>query len=144
MRYISAMEKFTFAGFLLRLAGAIVLVLLTFNPTGHSYYHWLADGFPSVTPFEAVTGIALVICWVVFLTATARSIGLVGAGLALAFFAALIWLVSSWGWLNPRNPTAITWLVLIACSIILAIGMSWSHVRRRLTGQADVDEVDQK
>jgi Family of unknown function (DUF6524) len=26
---------------------------------------------------------------------------------------------------------------------ILAIGMSWSHVRRRLSGQADVDDVDE-
>jgi hypothetical protein len=46
--------------------------------------------------------------------ATARSIGLFGVGLALALFAA----------------------------IVLALGMSWSHVRRRLTGQADVDEAD--
>jgi hypothetical protein len=136
------MEKFTFAGFLLRLVGAIVLVLLTFNPTGHSYYHWIAEGFPSITPIEAVVGIALVGAWLVFITATARSIGAIGVALALAFIAAVVWLVVSWGWLDPGNANAMTWIALLGCAAVLAVGMSWSHVRRRLTGQADVDEVD--
>jgi hypothetical protein len=26
---------------------------------------------------------------------------------------------------------------------VLATGMSWSHIRRRLSGQADVDDVDE-
>jgi hypothetical protein len=138
------MEQLTFVGFMLRLAGALLLVLLTFNPTGYSYYHWVAEGFPGVTPMEAIAGLALLTGWIVFLTATARSIGLLGAALALAFFAAFIWLIVSWGWLNPRNPTAMAWVSLVVCAFVLAIGMSWSHVRRRLTGQADVDEIDQK
>jgi hypothetical protein len=138
------MEQFTFTGFLLRLAGALLLVLLTFNPTGLSYYHWVAEAFPSVTPLEAIAGLALLAGWIVFLTATARSIGLLGSALAIAFFAAFVWLVVSWGWLDPRNPTTMAWVSLVVCAFILAIGMSWSHVRRRLTGQADVDEVDQK
>ena len=27
-------------------------------------------------------------------------------------------------------------------AVILATGMSWSHIRRRLTGQFDVDDMD--
>ena len=27
-------------------------------------------------------------------------------------------------------------------SLLLATGMSWSHIRRRLTGQLDVDDVE--
>jgi len=27
--------------------------------------------------------------------------------------------------------------------VILAVGMSWSHIRRRLSGQADMDDVDE-
>jgi hypothetical protein len=138
------MEKFTFLGFIMRLAGAVVVVLLTYNPTGHSYYHWIADGFPSITPVEAVVGVVLLIAWAVLLTATARSIGVIGIALALAFFAAVIWMLTSWGWFDPRNPKTMTWVGLTVCAIVLAIGMSWSHVRRRLTGQADVDQVDDK
>jgi hypothetical protein len=78
----------------------------------------------------------------VFLTATLRSIGIIGAVVVVAFFAAVVWMVVSWGWLDPHNATAMSWIVLVVLGIILGIGMSWSHMRRRLTGQTDVDEVD--
>jgi hypothetical protein len=32
-------------------------------------------------------------------------------------------------------------VVLFAVSIVLAVGMSWSHVSRRITGQSDTDVV---
>lgn len=136
------MEAFTPLGFLLRLIAAIVLVLCTFNPTGYSYVHWVATVFPHLTPVQAIVGIVLLVGWIVYLTATMRSIGFIGVGIALAFFAALVWLIASWGWLDPHNTTAMTWVVLVVSATILAVGMSWSHIRRRLTGQADVDEIE--
>ena len=138
------MERFTFLGFALRLLAALALVLLTFNPTGYSFYHWVAMSLPHVSPVAVVVGILLLVGWIVFLTATMRSIGLLGVVIALAFFAAVVWMIVSWGWLDPHNPTAMAWIVLLVFAIILAIGVSWSHLRRRLTGQADVDEVDAK
>ena len=33
-------------------------------------------------------------------------------------------------------------LAVIAVALVLAVGMSWSHVSRRLTGQLDTDEVN--
>lgn len=137
------MEAFTPLGFLLRLIAAIVLVLCTFNPTGHSYFHWVANVFPHLTPVQAIAGIVLLVGWIVYLTATMRSIGFLGVAIAVAFFAAVVWLIASWGWLDPHNATAMTWVVLVVCAAILAVGMSWSHIRRRLSGQADVDEIEQ-
>jgi hypothetical protein len=32
-------------------------------------------------------------------------------------------------------------VILIVASIVLAIGLSWSHVWRRLTGQFEVDDT---
>jgi len=135
-------EGFDLMGLLWRLVFAMALVLLTFNPTGHSYYHWLADGFPSVQPAEAVAGIALVIAWVFFIRSTLAAIGTLGLALMLAFFASVVWWVVSKGWLDLGDRRAMAWVVLVAVGLVLGIGMSWSHVRRRLTGQAAVDRVD--
>jgi hypothetical protein len=137
------MEAFTPLGFLLRLLAAIVLVLCTFNPTGYSYVHWVASVFPHVTPAQAIVGIVLLVGWIVYLTATMRSIGVLGVAIGVAFFAAVIWLVVSWGWLDLHNATAMTWVVLFISAVILAVGMSWSHIRRRLSGQSDVDQVEE-
>ena len=74
----TTVEKFSTTSFLLRAAFALALVLLTYNPSGYSYVHLLQDGFPKITPVEAVAGILLLIGWFVFLGATLRSIGVPG------------------------------------------------------------------
>jgi hypothetical protein len=37
-----------------------------------------------------------------------------------------------------------TYLVLVALCGVLATGISWSHIRRRISGQVDVDEIDEE
>jgi hypothetical protein len=133
----------SFSGFLVRVVLSLILVLLTFNPSGYSYVHMVADGFPSMTPVEAVLGILLLIGWIVFLGATLKSIGLVGMVLALALCAALVWLVASWGWVSLENTNALIWVGLVVLALIMAIGMAWAHLYRRWTGQTTVDEVNE-
>jgi hypothetical protein len=41
--------------------------------------------------------------------------------------------------LGPEH-ILIGWVILIILSVMLAIGLSWSHVWRRLTGQFEVDD----
>jgi len=38
--------------------------------------------------------------------------------------------------------SAFAGIILFVTSAVLAVGMSWSHIRRRMTGQIDTDEVD--
>jgi hypothetical protein len=135
-------EKLSFVGFLLRVAFALALVLLTYNPSGYSYVHLLQAGFPAITPLEAVLGILLLIGWFVFLRATLSSIGPLGLVLLLALFGALIWLIVSWGWVKLSNTGAIVWISLVVLSLILAVGMSWSYLYRRWSGQATVEDGD--
>jgi len=137
------MEEFDLGSLLGRLLFSVALVLLTFNPTGHSYYHWLADGFPSIQPLEAIAGIALLIAWLVFVRTTLSAIGTLGLALLVAFFAAVVWWVVSQGWLDASNRSAMAWIVLLVLGLVLGIGMSWSHVRQQLSGQSSVDRVDQ-
>jgi ABC-type sulfate transport system permease component len=137
------MEEFDLGSLLGRLLFSVALVLLTFNPTGHSYYHWLADGFPSIQPLEAIAGIALLIAWLVFVRTTLSAIGTLGLALLVAFFAAVVWWVVSQGWLDASNRSAMAWVVLLVLGLVLGIGMSWSHVRQQLSGQSSVDRVDQ-
>jgi hypothetical protein len=59
-----------------------------------------------------------------------RSIGGIGLLLANAFLAALFWLFADWGWLPIDNVAAISWIGLFSVTTILAVGMSWSRLRR--------------
>ena len=132
----------TWAGFLLRLLAAIVLVFSTYNPSGKSYYHWVSEDLQNFTPLMALAGILVIIGWTIFLRATGRSLGAFGLILAAAFFGTILWLLIDWEVVPADSVEAISYIVLAILSGILAIGLSWSHIRRRMTGQVDVDEIE--
>lgn len=135
----------TWKGFFLRLIASILLVYATFNPMGWSYYHWalvpLVGDLGSFNAVKFLGGVVLVAGWVVFLGASRRSIGLKGAILIAAICAGLIWLLAEWHVVNAASSDVLTHLGLVATAIILAVGMSWSLVSRRITGQQDTDVV---
>jgi len=118
-------------------------VLLTFNPSGYSYAHWVSDVFPRLNAQQAVVGVLLMIGWVVFVRSTLAATGTLGLVLMLALFGSIVWWMVSRGWLDVSNRSAMAWVVLLILGLVLGIGMSWSHIRRRLSGQAAVDRIDQ-
>ena len=136
-------KGFSGQSFLWRLFFALVLVGITYNPEGFSYYHWALARLPAFGAEQAVVGVLILIGWVIYLRATLRSLGLLGLVLVLALCTSLVWLLTSWGWISPDSPRTIPYVSLIIIALVLATGMSWSHVRRRISGQADVDAVEE-
>ncbi len=59
----------------------------------------------------------------------------------LALFATFFWALSYWHIFTPGRSTAIAHLTLISVAWILGLGLSWSSVKRRNTGQQDTDVV---
>lgn len=135
--------QLTFAGFGWRLLAAVVLVAVTYNPEGFSYYDWAIRGLPDFSVLKAFVGVILIIGWTIYLRATLRSLGPVGLTLALAFFGTGLWLLVDMGWVPADSVRSVSYLVMIVVAGVMAIGMSWSHVRRRLSGQVDADDVDE-
>ena len=130
-------------GFLLRWLVAFILLAVTFNPTEWNFVRWSRANFDGQMPMVVLLGLVLLTGYVIYLRATLRSIGAFGMLLVTAIFGALIWVLIDWGILTLENPTLTTWLGLLALSLVLGIGLSWSIVRRRLTGQTDVDDIDE-
>lgn len=131
------------AGFLLRWLGAAVLVFATYNPTSWNFTRWCMDNYATNLPVTVLLGLILVIGYVIYLRATLRSIGPIGIGLVAAVIAAILWVLADQGLLDTTDTTLMTWIGLAGLSLVLAIGLSWSLVRRTLTGQADMDDVDE-
>jgi hypothetical protein len=136
-----AKKGITWVGYLLRYAFATVLVFASYNPR-YSYFHWFRDMLPEIDPLVIFAGVILLIGWTIFLRATIRSLGAFGLLLAFAFFGTLIWVLIYWDWVSVESLTRLTYVVEIVLSGVLGTGISWSHIRRRMTGQIDVDEVE--
>lgn len=130
-------------GFLTRWFFAFVLLAVTFNPTEYNFVRWTADYGRENLSIAVLAGLILVVGYIIYLRATLRSIGGFGMMLVLAIVAAMLWVLFDLGVLRLENPSFNVWLGLGALSLVLGIGLSWSHVRRALSGQSDVDDVDE-
>jgi len=141
-----ASREFNFLSFVWRLAATLVLVLATYNPSRYSYWGWIQHTRASETatlgPEHFVVGIVLLIGWVILLAATQRSLGFLGLLLGGALLGGVVWLLIDVGALDVTSVSSATWVGLVCLAVLLAIGLSWSHVWRRLTGQFEVDDND--
>ncbi len=129
-------------GFLLRWAVAFGLLAATFNPTQWNYTRWAVDNFDSQMPMVVLLGLLLLIGYIIFLRATLHSIGALGMGLVTAVVAALLWVLYDYGLLSLDNSSMNVWIGILALSVVLGVGLSWSFVRRSLSGQVDINDSD--
>jgi hypothetical protein len=129
-------------GFLIRWIIAFALLAATFNPTEYNYVQWVRSYGGMNISIAVLAGLILLVGYIIYLRATLRSIGAFGMFLVLALVGAGIWVLYDLGVLRLEDPSMNVWLGLGALSFVLAIGLSWSIVRRALSGQADVDDVD--
>ncbi len=130
-------------GFLLRWLFAFCLVTATYNPTPYNFTRWaMTDGQDQLS-ITVLAGLVLLVGYIIYLRATLRSIGAFGMALILALVGALLWVAYDFGYLDLQNRNMTAWIGIVALSLVLGIGLSWSIVRRKLTGQADMDDVDE-
>lgn len=130
-------------GFILLRLTALALITATFNPTEYSLVKWMMGPNDGSVSLMVLAGLLLSIGYIIYLRATLRSIGGFGMMLVLAFVGTLLWVFYDFGVLKLDNAGLNVWLGLIALSQVLGVVLSWSHVRRTRSGQADMDDVDQ-
>ncbi|MDD5033190.1 MAG: DUF6524 family protein [Methylococcaceae bacterium] len=137
------------SGILLRFVFALALVYATYNPEGYSYFHWIKaslsqpeTGLLGSNALKFLAGIILLTGWVIYANATRHSLGILGVILTLALCGGVIWLFAEMNLFDPDNVKTIAHLTEIVVSTVLTLGMSWSHLSRRLSGQVDIDAGD--
>ena len=73
------MKTISFEGIGTRFIFAFALVCLTWNPSRYNYVEWaLAQWHEHLAPLVVFVGLVLLIAWIVFVRATARSLGVLG------------------------------------------------------------------
>jgi hypothetical protein len=133
------MQAISWSGVVLRIVLAIALVLLTFNPSGHSFYHWITAPPPGITALKAFATVALLIGWIVCLRTAFVALGVIGVVLCTALLGTFVWLLFDWRVLQSTDSAALAWIGLVILGIVLGIGLSWSLIRARTTGQIEVE-----
>jgi hypothetical protein len=126
---------------LVRFLLSLAFVFATYNPTGYSIFHWITDAGVGVLSLKAVIGLAIAMMYyaifrVVF--AAFRRSGLVVAGLAAVLFVSELASIFVPQRSQPFwhfNILLSQYIILCAAAIVVALGVSWSHLIEQLTGQ---------
>ncbi len=129
-------------GFLIRWALAFILLAATYNPTRWNFLVWASENYMIYTAQFVLFSLLLTTGYVIYLRATLRSIGLFGMGLVAAITASAVWVLIDQGFVSLGSPDLKIWVAILGLSFVLGIGLSWSHVRRFLSGQFDMGNDD--
>ena len=139
-------QNITASGIMMRFLVALIIVFAVYNPHGWSYYHWMSNAMVGETigglALLIFAGVVVLISFTIYIRATLRSLGIFGLILTSAFFTTLVWLLIDLGLGSVINLVIIQDILLFIMAAVLGTGMCWSHIRRRLTDQSDVDDVD--
>ncbi|MBK6288503.1 MAG: hypothetical protein IPF49_12885 [Gammaproteobacteria bacterium] len=129
----------SFTGIMIRIVVSLLLVLLTYNPGGYSYFHWVLADLGAFDALKGFVGAVLLVAWVVFVRTALVSLGSLGVILSALVLGTLVWMLYDFGLLSTTRSSAFVWIILVVTGIILGIGLSWSLIRQRATGQVEVD-----
>jgi Family of unknown function (DUF6524) len=129
----------SWSGVLMRLVLAVMLVLVTYNPSGYSFYDWVTAPPTDVTAAKAFASMLLAAGWIVCLRTAYVALGVLGVLMGVALLATFVWMLIDMKLLAAPGATALTWIGLVIFGIVLGVGLSWSIIRARTTGQLEVD-----
>lgn len=124
-------------GVIARSLTIMLLVYGTYNPSGYSYYHWVAHGGTAMLASKLCVGLVIVLGYIICINATIRSLGRLLLVPGVSLIAALIWMLSSWGWIDLGDSLQRTLVAETALVAVFSAGLPFSQIRYRLTGQKD-------
>lgn len=115
------------------------LVLLTYNPLGYSLFNWLQA---ELTPLSVGSSVILAIFWVVLGRLMFMGSGWGGLFLGATVIALLLWMANYLGLLSFSGRTMNIIIAEVSFALLGATGLSWAHIRRRVTGQVLTDDTE--
>ncbi len=133
--------EFGFWGWVVRWMLAMFIVLATYNPTGYFFWHWVVQSGLQNASVKVLAALILLLLHLIYLRATIRSIGPIGIGLITATLGAFAWWLSDLELIDMGNRVVVDLVLLVMFATLMSIGISWSHLRNRLSGQIDSDDV---
>jgi hypothetical protein len=123
--------------FLMRWMMSAALVFGTYNPSGTSYYHWVAAS-PRLTTAQLFVGIFILCVAVAFVRMAYLSVGYVGTASIVVLLGMAIVLLAGLGLLDFNKVDITTYAIEVWASLTLAIATGWAFIQKRISGERDV------
>lgn len=132
--------RFSWQGIVARTLFSALMVFMVYNPSGHSYLHWVSEGLSPFWP-KVTVGLFLLLAhgaiWATIIGVLKRrgvlliTLTLTGAWISIAEL------------LGTEGVRGTTGLIVPLCIITMlySIGLSWSLIHHRLAGVSHVESI---
>lgn len=133
-------RHFDWRSFTARALFGFFLVFALYNPTGHSYLHWVVGGEGGAW-LKLTAGLLLLgghlIVWI-----TIKSVLRLGGSLLVLATVFAAWLtIAELGGLAAFAPENLLSALMVALALLYAAGLSFGHLHHRMSGVAHVEPV---
>lgn len=112
--------------------GCLALVFLTYNPFGHSFYHWITDPSKDYFPAKLMVGLLLLFAYG-FLIRVMRST-LQRTGFATGILLLALTINEALELMAKASPVLRRFAVVFCIGTLLAVGLTWPHIRVNFSG----------
>lgn len=115
----------------------LVLVHITWNPTGHSLFNYVAF---SEGPWSSrfLVGVVLLAIYALYLHETYQTFNMIGALLFVLIIGGTIWKAVDWGLVNATSTNLWQWISPTIFGLLLTLGLQGGRIYRGLTGRIPV------
>lgn len=125
---------FTAGNFFIRWVLCLFIVFATYNPSRFSYWHWLVET-EGLLPYKMFTSFVVVIAYSVVFMVSRKAFDLLGLLLVVGLAISAVWIVFDLGLFSPYTEGVVVVICQVALATVMAIGLSYSHLRSQLSGQ---------
>jgi len=119
---------------------AAAVVFSAYNPSGYSYYHWVTRT-EGISPLQVFAGLAIFISAVAIVRMAFLSVGYIGSTIIATLVMMAILLCVGLDFIEIETIEITTYTIQFWISFVLAVGMGWSFIQRRISGERDVIRV---
>ena len=133
-------QRFDWASLVARVLFSFFAVFAVYNPSGHSYWHWIQQGSAGFWAKLAV-GMGLLVLHVFIGATTISVLKWRGVTLIVALlFSGWMALVHQAGLDHASAPGNVV-VMLTGLALLYAAGLSYSHIHHRIAGVLHVEKI---
>ena len=133
-------QRFDWTSIVARVLFSFFVVFAAYNPSGHSYWHWMQHGSAGFWSKLAV-GMALLVLHIFICSSTISVLKWRGVLVVVAFLFTGWMALSSHAGLNQGGEVGTIVVVQTGLALLYAAGLSYSHIHHRISGVQHVEKV---
>jgi hypothetical protein len=133
-------QRFDWASIVTRVLFSFFVVFAVYNPSGHSYWHWIQQGSAGFWAKLAL-GIGLLVLHIFICSTTLSVLKWRGVALIVALLFSGWMAVSRQTGLDQGSWSGTVVVALTGLALLYAAGLSYSHIHHRIAGIAHVEKI---